>query len=101
MSGRRAGMKSVGDAPCTRPQRLSTLHGDPVQVKRIGSSAQVWQATTLAIGAARFRRSPPQDFRLPLRRQGAVAARTVQSAAAQAFPDVTQSVQEQSVSTLG
>jgi hypothetical protein len=58
MSGRRASMKSIGDAPCTRPQRLSTLHGDPVQVKRIASSAHVWQAATLAIGAARFRRKP-------------------------------------------
>ena len=29
-----------------------------VQVKRIGSSAQAWQAAMLAIGAARFRRKP-------------------------------------------
>jgi len=45
-----------------------------VQVTRIGSSEQAWQAATLAIGAAAFAVSPPQDFRLTLRRRRPAAA---------------------------
>ena len=51
-------MKSVGDAPRTRPQRLSTHRGDPVQVTESALLRQAWQAVTLAIGAARIHRKP-------------------------------------------
>ena len=93
-------MRKCRRRPGTRPQRLSTRHGDPVQVSRIGSFAQAWQAATLAIGAARFRRKPAAGLPSAASTLTARRGHTLQSAAAQRFPDMMQAVREESMSTL-
>ena len=37
-------------------------YADPKKVKRIGASAQAWQAVTTATVQSTFAVSPPQDF---------------------------------------
>jgi len=71
-----APMRQYFSTGAARPphQALSTCHGDPVQVKRIGSPAQALQAATLALGQPAFNITPPQDFRLALRRRRPAAA---------------------------
>ncbi len=86
--------------PVHRPQRLSTRHGDPVQVTRIGSSAQAWQAAMPAIGSARFRGQPAAGLQSVASRPTARRGYTLQSAAAQHFSQMTQAVREESMSTV-
>jgi hypothetical protein len=71
-----------------------------VQLARIGSSKQALEAATLAIGAARFRRKPAAGLPSALSTLTARRGYTLQSAAAQRFPDMMQAVQEESMSTL-
>jgi len=37
--GKASGYEKVGYGPSTWPLRLSTRHGDPVELRRVGSSA--------------------------------------------------------------
>jgi hypothetical protein len=93
-------MRKCRRRPGTWPQRLSNRYGDPVQVTRIGSSARARQAATLAIGAARFRRKPAAGLPSADSTPTARRSHTLQSAAAQRFPDMMQAVREESMSTL-
>jgi hypothetical protein len=90
----------VGGAPAHPASSTRAPHGDQVQVRRIGSLGAGMGAATLAIGSARIRRKPAPGLQSVASRPRPVAAHTLQSAAAQGFPDVTRAVQEEGMSTL-
>src|SRR5215470_1427977 len=71
-----------------------------MKVKRIGSSASGMAGCDDGDCAIHFRRKPAPGLQSVASKLTARRAHTMQTAATQAFPDVRQAVQEQSISTL-